>query len=84
MQAAFVIRHGPIKFFLDFEVIFHVLSLLDHEESTIFNRIRNQSTPFQKIFSPLNQIIFLWFYIWPQMLVACKELSFRNEKQRFP
>ena len=53
----------PLFFFFDSEVIFHVLFPLGHEESTIFNQIRNQSTPFQKIFSLLNQIIFLWFHI---------------------
>ena len=35
MQAAFGIRHGPINFFFDLEVIFHVLFLLGTEESTI-------------------------------------------------
>ena len=35
MQAAFGIRHGPIKYFFYSEVIFHVLFLLGTEEFTI-------------------------------------------------
>ena len=67
----------------DAEVIFHVLFLLGREESSIFGQIRNQLTPFQKIFSPLNHKSFYCPLSDHQMLVACTELSFKNEKQGF-
>ena len=80
MQAAFGIRHGPIKLFFDSEVIFHVLFLLGTEEFTIYDIINN----FYDLRTPLFSYLIINSLhaatIWDQIWNHEKIFWFRGEQ----